>query len=65
MCLSGHNCNLCKKKTIIPQIGVICFGEKFRGKNIEKNNEICEEYEFGGFIDLAKEVLSIPNVDKL
>lgn len=60
-----HNCNLCKKATMISRIGAICLGEKFRGKPIKHDDTICEEYEFGGFIDLAKEVLSIPNVDKL
>ncbi len=65
MCLSGHNCNLCKKTTIIPLVGAICFGERFRGKPIERDNAICDEYEFGGFIELAKGILNIPCTDKI
>lgn len=56
----GHNCNLCKNKIYISQIGNVCFGEKFRGKIIENNDKICDEYKFGGFIDLAEKIAKIP-----
>lgn len=49
-----HNCNLCKKSKLFPKIGNVCLGEKYRGKIIEDNDKICEEYEFGGFIELAE-----------
>lgn len=56
----GHNCNLCKKSELFPQIGNVCLGEKCRGKIIEDNDTICEEYEFGGFIELAERLKKIP-----
>lgn len=65
MSLSGHNCNLCKKTTMISRIGAICLDGKFRGKPIKHDDTICEEYEFGGFIELTKGIASIPSTDKL
>lgn len=52
----GHNCNLCKNKTYISRIGNVCTGEKFRGKPIEKDDTVCDEYEFGGFIELEESI---------
>lgn len=58
----GNNCNLCKNTMIFPRIGKICFGKKYRGKIIDDNDKICEEYEFGGFIELAEGLKKIPEV---
>lgn len=59
----GNNCDLCKNTRILPKIGKICVGKKFCGKVIDDdNNTICEEYEFGGFIELAEGIKKIPGV---
>ena len=52
----GHNCNLCKNTKIFPQIGNVCIGDKRKGKIIDADNKICEEYEFGGFIELRESI---------
>lgn len=57
-----HNCNLCKNAKAFLKVGNVCFGKKFRGKIIDENDTVCEEYEFGGFIDLAKSIKDIPEV---
>lgn len=58
----GHNCNLCKNKIYLSQIGNVCTGEKYRGKIIEKDDNVCDEYEFGGFISLAENISKISDV---
>lgn len=57
----GHNCNLCKNAKYFSGLGNICLGKKHRGKVVELNvnNVICNEYEFGGFIELAKAIKKI------
>lgn len=56
-----HNCNLCKKTTIITQIGAICLGNKYRGKVIEEDDAICDEYEFGDLSNFQKRFLKLRN----
>lgn len=60
----GHNCNLCKNTTLL-KIGKICIGKKFEGKIIEKDDKICDEYEFGGFIDLSQKLTQILDESQL
>lgn len=56
----GHNCNLCKKTKYLSAIGSnVCTGEKCRGKVIKRDNSICDEYEFGGFIELQGKIYEL------
>lgn len=57
-----HNCNLCKNTKLFSKIGNVCFGKKHRGKIISEDDAICEEYEFGGFIELSEKLKKIPEV---
>lgn len=61
---NNHNCNLCKHAKIFPKIGNICYGKKYRGKVIEKDDTICEEYEFGGFVELSEKLSKIGGLIK-
>lgn len=60
--MTNHNCNLCKKTKVFCEIGNVCFGERYRGKIIDKDDTICDEYEFGGFIELSEGIKNIPTV---
>lgn len=56
---NGNNCNLCKSAKYIPHYGNICIGEKCRGRIIDNNDTICDEYEFGGFIELEERIKNL------
>lgn len=55
-----YNCNMCVKAKMCLPIGNVCFGEKFRGKVIKYDDTICNEFEFGGFIELSESIQKIP-----
>ena len=38
------------------EIGNVCVGEKHKGKVIKYDDAICDEYEFGGFIELSENI---------
>lgn len=57
----GHNCNLCKNAKCFGKLGTVCFGVKYRGKIIKKyddikDDKVCDEYDFGGFIELSENI---------
>ena len=55
-----YNCNMCKNAKMCLPVGNICLGEKFRGKVIKYDDTICDEFEFGGFIELSESIKKIP-----